>query len=278
MQVVARGADGERAPHVPSRRMAVSTRSTDFRALFGVGLMVLITLPCAPQDAGIVVPGDRRVDGTRVLPYHKQYQVYSVRSSAEARATVEATGTLTESVKLVPFRGDTALLYVRARNLGEPGRQVDTIILARHSLTPLVWRTWYPPGTYFGGATFDGRKVSYSGVNTGEPIDTVLPRLGFFEETETLLVPLLYSQMRVLPVRVSTVGFYDVEQFFTANEVTFDVVRPPPPPAVGDTVGIVVVRLGGTRYWLRRGSNEIVQWEEPPGEGGFGLRFVLKGQ
>jgi hypothetical protein len=42
-----------------------------------------------------------------------------------------------------------------------------------------------------------------------------------------------------------------------------------------DPAGIAVVKFGSLTFWVGKNTGETVQWEEPPGEGGFFLRFVL---
>jgi hypothetical protein len=255
----------------------MTTWSDDVSAFNYVGVLTLfLVLGCVLQGAGLVMPGDGRVDAGTIRAYRRRYAVYSVPSSGMG-TRVELIGSLTEDVELVRRGRDTALLRVRELTFGGREGERDSIILDRRSLAPLIWRTWSLAGTFSSGARFDGREVSYVGSDSSVALDTVLPRPGFLDGTETLLIPLLLTKVRATPLRVSTVGFDDMAQVFATNDVGLTLVRPTPPPAARDTVGLVVVRFGGSQYWINRGNGEVVQWEEPSGEGGFGLRFVLKG-
>jgi len=268
---------------VADRSRSVIT-SKLLRVVPSLGRVVLRTLlvaplatRCASQETGRIIPGDARVDASAVHAYTRNYSVYAVRSRESTEDSVELIGTLTETVTFTSIRGDTVLVLIRDLRYGGPSAERDSLTLRRHSLAPLTWRAWREDGMYLGGAAFQGRKVSYRGALPGQASDTILPRPAFFEGTETLLLASLpITQDLSAPLKVSMAGYYDIERLFTVYEATVGILRGAPAPVGGDSAAVVTLRFGSSTYWVRRNTRVTVQWEDPPGEGGFAMRFVLR--
>lgn len=246
---------------------------------FAAQICVALSLtapPVASQDTTTIVPGDARVGGAKLQPYTRRYAVYATPSTQGSDGIVGHVGTLRETVELILLDGDTMVLQIREIDLGGRGVELDSITLDRHTLAPLVWRISQPGENYHGGVVFKGTKVSHFGVLANDSFDSLFPRPAFFEGTEPLLLPsLVGSPWLAAPVKVSMLGYDETEQLFTSDDATVRVVPSAPPMVKRDTAGIAVVSFGSLTFWVRKNSGETVEWEEPPGEGGFILRFVL---
>ncbi len=241
------------------------------------------TVTLAAQDTSALAPGNARVDGKRIRPYTYRYAVYQVPTSdAEPGTRTGRVGTLIERVELSPLKGDTVIIQSRQTLLCAGDTSVDTLILDRRTLAPLAQRTtWnarYPHrGHYRRGTNFHGDSLFHFGTIPEESIDKVLARPAFFEGTEALLLRALRDPRSVTtPFMVARLSYDETRPRFLQGDALVhvrDTVRSPVRTRSGN---VWVLRFGGTTYWVTKDSLEVLEWEEPQGEGGFLYRFVFE--
>jgi hypothetical protein len=243
-----------------------------------IGLTTHAGRPSA-QGIASLAPGDHRLDTRWVRPYERHYLIEYVPLNETAHVSDHIAGTLTERLEVLAMGGDTVLLCVREVDYPGRDRQIDSLVVARQSLAPIRWRTHRTRGAYQGGLDFRGKKVTHFGIIPEEGVDTTLSRGVFLEGSETLLLPsLLFRNESHLAARVSMLRWVQTDWAFWMydSDVRFaDSVRSPNTTPEGE---VWQVKFGGATYWIEKGTLWILQWENPPGEGGFVTRFVAHGR
>lgn len=250
----------------------------------GTVLLSLSAL-CRAQDKSVLAPGDRRVDGRRIVQYARCYEVSEIHRDRQQLDSVIDIGDLEETVQFQVMSSDTSILQVRKLRLASYGVEVESLVVARRSLAPISLVRFQAPTaavpyqegfTSRGQLVVHGNRLSHTGVNSSQSVDTSLTSGAFLRGSESLLFEAM-SSVRFLgtPLRASIADFDENQLIFEIYEDPI-VFRGTDRISAEEVDTVLRVQVGESTFWLDFDSHNPLQWDEPLEESRIIRRFRIK--